>query len=281
LKISFAGEKTRLCLGKRGSDDCLESKREGSTAYFLFPPNREIKDYDLRFLLDSQNEAEEVLIQDIQISALSAKKQLSPIKVDNLEIQEPIKYISFKEEKRDTFSYQELLHNQSYLLLIEAQNESGLPLRLCLKNYTSERCDLYDNLKDGQNIFFIPKSDPRGQGYDVNLSNYAVGPIKSVNFLKSIKIVPLDYEFLNYQENPKGEYLTNNQSYEPNWRAYIYQKPFNLKSLGKPVLLNGWENGWPMEQEAKGQIIFFFLPQLLEYFGFFLILILIVLLAVF
>ena len=36
-----------------------------------------------------------------------------------------------------------------------------------------------------------------------------------------------------------------------------------------------------LKEETKGQIIFFFLPQLLEYFGFFLILILIVLITIF
>ena len=281
LKVSFAGEKARLCLGKRGTDDCLGSKKEEDAVYFLFPPNREIKDYELRFLLDSQDEKKEVLIKDIQISVLSAKKQLSPIAVDNLEIQEPLKYSSFKEEKRDTFSYQELLHNQSYLLLVEAENESGLPLRLCLTNYTSERCDLYDNLKDGQNIFFIPPMDKDGQGYDVNLSNYAIGPVRSVNLLKSIKIIPWEDEFLKYQENPEGEYLNNNQSFEKNWRAYEYLGGLRVKSLGKPVLINGWENGWLIKERTEGPIIFFFLPQILQYLGFFFVLVLIVLLIVF
>jgi hypothetical protein len=162
---------------------------------------------------------------------------------------------------------------------MEAKNESGLPLRVCLTNYTSKRCDLYANLQDGLNVFFIPPTDPEGQGYDVNLSNYAIGPIPSKNSLKSIKIVPLDYEFIKYQENPKGEYLLiNNQSYEKNWRAYEYQGGLKIKSLGKPVMINGWENGWILKDKPEDQIIFFFLPQLLEYFGFLLIFILIVLL---
>jgi len=61
----------------------------------------------------------------------------------------------------------------------------------------------------------------------------------------------------------------------------VWQKPLSLKSLGKPIIFDGWQNGWNTEGQPEGEIIFFFLPQLLEYFGFLLILIFIVLLAIF
>ena len=96
-----------------------------------------------------------------------------------------------------------------------------------------------------------------------------------------IKIIPLDYEFLKEQKNPEGEYLTNNQSYEPNWRAFEYQGGLKIKSWGRPVIINGWENGWLVKGKIEGRIIFFFLPQILQYLGFFLILVFIVLLIVF
>jgi len=287
LKIEYVnkGEKAKICLAKWGTDDCLKGEVEDNRLFFQFPKNRELKNYELRFLLDTENQFEEKqsLVKDIKLTTYSAKKILPEEIIDNLDL-EPKKtqYISLREEKRDSLAFPELLHNQSYALLMEAKNSSGLPLRLCLTNYTSKHCDLYENLKDGLNIFFIPPSDSEGQGYDVNLSNYAVGPIKSINLLKSIKIIPLEYQFISYQENPAGKYITNNQSYEKNWRAFGRQGLFNIKSLGRPIEVNGWMNGWVLKNnENYDQIVFFFLPQLLEYFGFFLILVLIVLLAAF
>jgi len=91
----------------------------------------------------------------------------------------------------------------------------------------------------------------------------------------------LDYQFIKYQENPEGRLLSNNQSYEKNWRAFTYQGELKIKSLGSPIMIDNWKNGWILNNEPEGQIIFFFLPQLLEYLGFFLFLVFIVLLAVF
>ena len=286
LKISYGGEgeKTKVCLAKWGTDDCLKGEVKDGSFFFQFPKNRELKNYELRFILDTENQFEEKqsLIKNIKFTTFTAKKAFSEEIVDNLDLDtKKTQYVSLREEKRDSLAFPELLHNQSYALLMEAKNESGLPLRVCLTNYTSKRCNLYENLKDGLNIFFIPSSDSEGQGYDVNLSNFAVGPLQSINSLTSIKIIPLDYEFIKYNKNPEGEYLTNNQSYEKNWRALVYQKPLKFKSLGKPTLVNGWENGWILKEKPEGKVVFFFLPQLLEYFGFFLLLIFIVLLAVF
>jgi len=281
LEVSFISESQEpfFCLAKWGTDDCLLGRKEDSKLYYQFPSNRELKNYEVRFILNKNGES---LIKNLEIKTYSVKKKMESEIIDNLDISgRKIEYSSLREEKRDTFYFPELVHNQSYALTMEAENISGLPLRLCVTNYTSKRCDLYENLKNGVNIFFIPKSGTEGQGYDLNLSNYAIGPVASVNLIKSIKIVPLDYEFIKIEKNPEGKYLNNNQAYEKNWRAYEYQKPFGIKSLGTPVKINGWENGWLLKEETKGQVIFFFLPQLLEYFGFLLILVLIVLIAIF
>lgn len=281
LEVSFNSENEEpyFCLAKWGTGDCLLDKKENNKFYYQFTSNRELKNYEIRFILNKDGES---LIKNLQLKTYPAKKKMALEIVDNLDISNHnLKYTSLDEEKRDTFSFPELIHSQSYALIMEAENISGLPLRLCVTNYTSRRCDLYENLKTGQNIFFIPKSDVDGQGYDFNLSNYAIGPVKSINYLKSIKIVPLDYEFIKTEKNPDGEYITNNQAYEKNWRAYEYQKPFGIKYLGAPVKINGWENGWLLKEETSGKIIFFFLPQLLEYFGFLLILVLIVFITIF
>jgi len=286
LKIDYSNndKQSSVCLAKWGTDDCLKKELKDNGLFFQFPNNRKLVNYQLVFLLDTEKQFEkkQSFFKDIKIVAYPAKKIIPKEIVDNLEIEVgKNEYVSLKENKIDSLSFSELPHNQSYALLIESENKSGFPLRFCLTNYTSKHCDLYNDLKDGQNIFFIPPMGKEGQGYDINFSNYAVGPISSINLLKSIKIIPLDYQFIEYQENPTGDFITNNQSYEPNWRAYVYQKPFKLKSLGEPIEINGWENGWLVKEKIEGQIIFLFLPQALQYLGFFLIFIFIVLMIIF
>jgi hypothetical protein len=280
LQASFESENKKpfLCLAKFGTGDCLAGEKENYNYFYQFPANRELKNYEIRIILNQNGES---LFKNLQFKVYAAKNKLQPEIVDNLDLSgKNTEYVSLREEKRDTFAFPELSHNQSYALMMEAENITGLPLRVCLTNYTSERCDLYANLKNGRNIFFIPVSDKGGRGYDVNLSNYAIGHIPSTNSLTSIKIIPLDYEFIKWEKADK-KIITNNQSYEKNWRAFEYQGGLKIKSLGEPVMVNGWENGWLLKEETKGQTVFFFLPQLLEYFGFFLILVLIVLLAAF
>jgi hypothetical protein len=283
LKISFANQDQQalFCLTRKNDKNCLLSREEDNGFYFEFAANREIKDYELQFLLKTQSQEKETLVEKIEISIFPAFKKPALLAVENLEIRETIKYSSLRQEVRDTFSFTKLEHNQSYGILIEAENESGLPLRFCLTNSVSKRCDLYDNLKNGQNLFFLPPMGSNGQGYDVNLSNYAIGPIPSINLLKSIKIIPLDYEFIKSQSNSSGKYLTNNQSFEKNWGAFEYQGGLKIKSLGRPEEINGWENGWLVTEPPQGEIVFFFWPQLLQYLGFFLIFLFIVLMVIF
>ncbi|MCX6724476.1 MAG: hypothetical protein NTV20_00025 [Candidatus Shapirobacteria bacterium] len=280
VDFEYEGEKPKFCLAKFGTEDCLLGLNEENRFFYQFPNNREIKNYEVRVILDKNGTS---LIKNLIFKIYPAKKTLVEETVDNIDLSiKKTEYNSLREEKRDTFYFPELTHNQSYALFMEAENISGLPLRVCLTNYTSRRCDLYTNLKNGQNVLFVPISDKGGQGYDVNLSNLGIGPLQSINLLKSIKIIPLDYEFVSWETNPQEKIITNNQSYEKNWRAFGRQGLFNIKSLGRPIEVNGWMNGWVLKNnENYDQIVFFFLPQILEYFGFFLILILIVLLVIF
>jgi len=281
LEVNFEseGKKPKFCLAKWGTGECLLGGKEENNYFYQFPSNREIKNYEIRIILDQDGQT---LIKNLNLKIYPTKNKPEEEVIDNVDLSSrKLDYVSLKEEKRDTFYFPELSHNQSYTFIVEAQNQSGLPLRICITNYTSRHCDLYANLKNGQNIFFIPPSDWDGQGYDINISNYGIGPLQSINSLKSIKIIPLDYQFIKSQENPKEEYITNNQSYEKNWRALVWEKPFKIKSLGKPTLINGWENGWILKEKPEGKILFFFLPQIFEYLGFLFILIFIVLLVVF
>ena len=282
LKIEFLYEKDKpsFCLAKWGSDDCLLGKKEENSYLFQFPKNRKIENYELRFLLNAKDQEKETLIKNIKLTTFKATKELPQEKVDNIEISK--KYNTLKAETRDSFSFPELSYQESYALIMEAENISGLPLRACLNNYNTKRCDLYFNLDNGKNIVFIPRINKEGQGYDINISNYGIGPLETINKLKSIKIIPFKYAFITKEKIDKNrEIITNNQAFEKNWRAFAVKDNFRIKSLGKPFLYKGWVNGWENNQNAEGKIIFIFLPQILQYLGYFLILLLIVYLAFF
>jgi hypothetical protein len=111
-----------------------------------------------------------------------------------------IKYSANNGSFCDHFSYPNLSHNQAYLLVINSQNETGLPLTLCLKNYTSGRCDIYANLSSfktlNKDVFLLPPMDSNGIGYDVDLANLGIKDSPSINYLSSVDFIPLPYNLL-------------------------------------------------------------------------------------
>lgn len=188
-----------------------------------------------------------------------------------------LEYVSQKGSVCDHFNYPQLPHNQGYALIVESRNIEGLPLRLCLTNYQTRRCDFYVELPRSRSfqkkIYLIPPMGEEGEGYDVNLNNFSVGKTLSINHLKSIRIFPVNYDWIqltrSYSKHNKVVVL--NQAFEKNWLAFEYRKPFSIRPLKSHILINGWANGWLLEEEISGTIFFVFLPQLLEYFGFLLL----------
>jgi len=80
--------------------------------------------------------------------------------------------------------------------------------------------------------------------------------------------------------------LTLSQSFEKGWLAFQVKSPelkiksaswrteLEIKKLKKHVLFNNWANGWIIDnysEEESQEIIIFFWPQLLEYWGFLII----------
>lgn len=187
-----------------------------------------------------------------------------------------INYFSKEGSLCDHFSYPQLAHGQGYALLIESRNIEGLPLKICLTNYQTRRCDLYVELPRTKSfqkeVYLIPPMEKGGVGYDVNVNNYSIGRQTSENHLKSIEIFPLKYDWLQTDEQKQDNLIVLDQAYEKNWLALEYKKPFSIRPLKAHVLVNNWANGWVLENEETDRIIFIFLPQLLEYFGFLLLL---------
>jgi hypothetical protein len=107
----------------------------------------------------------------------------------------------------DYFSFPNLPHALSYLVYVKSQNENGLPMNICITNYTSRKCDIYSKLSKfsttSQDIFFLPQSDPNGTGYDINLENIGIKGTPSTNDLYSITFVPISYPLLSHIQSGK------------------------------------------------------------------------------
>ncbi len=164
-------------------------------------------------------------------------------------------------------------HNVGYILAVSAVNVEGLPLRVCLKNYYSSLCSLYDELSRSKQLktdyFLVPPSDD-GIGYGLSLDNISYGNYETANEIKSIEIIPLPYNFLSQiyfysDKRPKEQkVIVLNQSFHPAWQAYL-----GKNKLKDHMLVNNWANGWILPENYSGEkVVFVFWPQLLEFFGF-------------
>ena len=307
-------EEPHICLFDQAINRCAGQAFPDS--YFLITDN--IKNYQLQFNLDAvgKNEQKEIIYKNISLNIYNpsivvndnfsgfneeayfnitdfnrkpescSQPQAKQIegKLIKDKNQSYIQYLSQGGSICDHFSYPTLEHNLGYAIVVESKNIEGLPIKLCLTNYGTKRCDLYVELSNKDHfekqVFLVPPMDD-SLGYDINLNNHSVGNSYSINQLKSIAIFPIDYQWLEIKENKKqeGSLITLDQSYEKNWQAFTWEKPLSFKSLGEPIIINNWQNGWYTQEEEN--LHFFFLPQALEYLGFILIFILIVLIIIF
>ena len=207
-----------------------------------------------------------------------------------------IEYSSLGGSFCEHFSYPTLSRNKAYLISITSRNVKGLPLRICVYNYLSKRCDLFTHLLSSKSfardVFLIPPIDA-GMGFDIN--NFSVKNSPSVNNLRSIEISPFDYEKLSQIETYPSEALNEtknalvySQSFDSGWKAYqvnLKNQKSNLKTFlvnifpfffGKEikehVLVNNWANGWILSGQSlilnHSSFIIIYWPQYLEYLGF-------------
>jgi len=213
-----------------------------------------------------------------------------------------VRYTSQEGSFCDRYSYSTLSRNQGYLISITSRNLQGLPLKLCIFNYLSGRCDLSAQLSFfptfKKDTFLLPPMD-EGVGFDVNLNNFGVKETPSINELKSIEIIPFPYAQFSQTEtyNPTSEGLKEKsvlifaETFEKGWQAYEIQNssirqaqdkiqnrmstifPFLFgKELREHVLVNNWKNGWIIDDAGNGkqqtQFVVIFWPHYLEYLGF-------------
>lgn len=214
-----------------------------------------------------------------------------------------IEYSSLGGSFCEHFSYPILPRNQGYLISIDSRNVQGLPLRICVRNYISNRCDLFTHLLSSkeftQNVFLIPPTD-QSIGFDINIDNFSVKNNPSINDLQSIEVSLFDYIKLSQIETyptaaaqtEEKNVLVYSQSFDSGWKAYKIEKgemknekylssftsqlssffPFLFgKEIKEHVLVNNWANGWVLNSQLStlnSQLVIIFWPQYLEYLGF-------------
>ncbi len=187
-------------------------------------------------------------------------------------------YKTSDDEICDTFQFPLASHTTGQVLEIRARNISGIPLRVCLTNEYSKRCDKYVELpRDSALRSYLYLIPPMGStnGYVVNISNVSFGGMVSENELEYIWLTPVSYDLVKRLRSGHPEEKTvfvYNEAFEKGWQALC---GFRLCDA-EHVRVNGWANGWIFDDESVGVTKVFFWPQLLEYVGFVMLAVLLV-----
>lgn len=174
----------------------------------------------------------------------------------------------------DSYTFPLASHKNGYVLEIKAAYISGVPLRICLTNEYSKRCDIEVSLPDNTDVgtyFYLIPPYGDGVGYTINISNYVFGDTMSKNELKYLSLIQIPYEYIKNIAVSKPEtnspvYILN-EAYDQGWVA--------LCGIGKcnaeHVKVNNWANGWVFKNGVPNSVKVIFWPQLLEFLGFILL----------
>ncbi len=185
---------------------------------------------------------------------VEADKFFSPFAYANLIKNKDYQKIKTSDNNEFSIWKDNLPHQASYMMFIDSQYNSGLPVNFYIDNPYEKRSELETRLtkKGGGNVVVLSKSQDYFQGYGFHFIFKKIGneeaktqindfslypiPAETISGIKLVKkgVVlaqnddkkPLDYKKITpfiYQINLKGEtggYLTLAQAYEEGWRAY-------------------------------------------------------------
>ncbi|MBU1970382.1 hypothetical protein KJ605_01235, partial [Patescibacteria group bacterium] len=181
-----------------------------------------------------------------------------------------IRYESHGESLCDSFEFPSFSHASGAVLEIRSRNVTGMPLRICLTNEYSKRCDLYVSLAKSSDFatqYFVVPPMGKGSGYTVSLSNLVFGTSVSINDLEYVGLIPFPYSLVKNIHKPLKQgtnLLVYNQAFEQGWIALCGFKP----CVGEHVLVNNWANGWVFSHPVAAKAVFIvYWPQILEYAG--------------
>lgn len=203
-----------------------------------------------------------------------------------------IEYSSIQGSSCDYFPFPNLPHAYGYLVALDTKNKEGLPLRVCVANVTTKRCDLYVSVPKNKEFktdyWVIPPTFDGGVGYNIHIDNYSVGKTATTNSIKNLRVIPIPYNWLTNiafkQEAEKGSFpLKINEVFEviPNFYKVnlsnsgllvldkSFEKGWIMIDSNAHVKVNDWANGWIVDKEQRNKNYYiFYLPQILEFLGF-------------
>lgn len=188
----------------------------------------------------------------------------------------------------------------AYLVAIEGRHLRGKALRFAFINHDTRRADIEVELpkrKDfGKDYIVASPMKQHGLGYSLSFNNIAIGSNATVNDVRSVTVHPIPYDFLTgikivnqKRDENDGKFLVLYQAFDEGWKAYALATsnwplatsikmalPFLFgEEMIEHVLVNNWANGWTLENAQlttdNSQLVVVYLPQYLEYLGFFLL----------
>lgn len=213
----------------------------------------------------------------------------------------------------DYLVYQDLKYDTAYVMRVKGKNIDGRSLKVYLYNWDSKRVELEELLPVGEfDKYFViyPRLDvgelPQAEsGYTLNIETRSFGRISSENVIEKIEFVPFDIDLIqNLYIEPKSQdlalqynlgvknvkkygtaiykvdtvgrgLLQLGQGYEDGWIALTINQPLSIYKHNH-VRVNSWSNGWLIEaggEQTPISIWIIFWPQLLQWFGFVLLII--------
>ena len=92
-----------------------------------------------------------------------------------------------------------LPHSLNYLLSFDLRAQKGLTPTICLENYSSRRCDVYERLIDTNQIQSViqPVSNmDENTGYTLHIYNNSFGNRITSNLIKKISVHPIPLNFI-------------------------------------------------------------------------------------
>lgn len=183
-------------------------------------------------------------------------------------------YSTDDEQICDSFRFYNTPHNLGYILRVRARNIEGIPLRVCLTNEITRRCDKFieipksDQFQDA--YYFVPSFDD-GSGYTVDISNISFAGHRTSNELSHVQLIPVPYELLmnlkHVSASSTGSTYVYNQAYEDGWLALCGLSVCKAEHF----IYNGWANGWSFDEPYAGKVTIVYWPQLLQHIGFILL----------
>ena len=205
-------------------------------------------------------------------------------------------FVRFASQKGASCAYANFpLAKQDFgsMLVVEARNTKGLPIRLCVTNNQTRRCDIYTTLDMGNEwkryLFMIPPQPSGNSGYAVNFNTVSIGKDESINDIRLVNLIQIPYyriENLYFVKDAEKTPLNNGvsvtqstktspveyvaqvkrvtsgdglitffESFDPGWTAYMFDKQYSLHNLLFPFTGTKLTNHTLINGWANGWII--------------------------